>query len=108
VLRAFWIAGYAAWEGFSAVQKSVSSGSALDLGRFRELISAFEAVISSDSPELEPLPDGIAQPGSYTDKTNDVEGRAAAELATIAYNYARCSNQPRAGITIRGPANGSR
>jgi hypothetical protein len=87
VLRAFWIGGFAAWEGFAAVQKSVTSGTLLELGRFRELISAFEAIILSESPELEMLPSGVAEPGHYTNANADVQGRAAAELATIACGW---------------------
>jgi len=88
VLRAFWIAGYAAWEGFSAVQRSLARASTLDLESFRELIAAFEMVISSDSPELEPLPPGVSEPGSYVDKDQDMQGRAAGELTTIAVGWA--------------------
>ncbi|RAZ89056.1 hypothetical protein DPM33_18945 [Mesorhizobium hawassense] len=54
VMRAFWIAGYAAWEGYRAVADAPSFD-AVDLGRFRDLLEAFESVISSDNPELEPL-----------------------------------------------------
>jgi Peptidase U49 len=88
VLRAFWIAGYAAWEGYSAVQKSVAAGSALDLDRFRALIAAFQAVVSSDSPEIERLPAGVAAPGMYVVSKKDVQGKAASELATISGGWA--------------------
>jgi hypothetical protein len=87
IMRAFWIAGYAAWEAYRAVAEA-SSLDAVDLGRFNELLVAFERVISSDDPELEPLPSGIAEPGQYPDKKHDPQGRAASELATIAVAWA--------------------
>jgi hypothetical protein len=87
VMRAFWIAGYAAWEGYRAVAEAASL-EAVDLGRFKELIAAFESVVSGDNPELEPLPPGVAEPGQYPDKHSDPQGRAASELATIAVAWA--------------------
>jgi hypothetical protein len=65
VLRAFWIASYAAWEGYNAAHKTLTLNTPIDLKRFASLLSAFEAVISSVRPELEPLPEGVAEPGQY-------------------------------------------
>jgi hypothetical protein len=87
VLRAFWIAAYAAWEGYRGVVEAASL-EALDLGRFKELIAAFESTISSNDPELEALPSGVAEPGEYPDKQRDPQGRVAGELATIAVAWA--------------------
>jgi hypothetical protein len=87
VMRAFWIAGCAAWEGYRAVAEAPSLGS-VKLDRFKELVSAFETTISNDGPELETLPSGVAEPGQYADKAYDVQGCAAAELATIAVAWA--------------------
>jgi hypothetical protein len=86
-MRAFWIAGYAAWEGYRAVSGAPSLES-VNLDLFKDLIAAFETVVSSDNPELEPLPPGVAEPGQYPDKENDPQGRAAAEFATIAVAWA--------------------
>lgn len=87
VMRAFWIAGFSAWEGYRAVADAASLD-AIDLRRFKELITAFESMISSDDPELEPLPAGVAEPGQYPDKHRDPQARAASELATIAVAWA--------------------
>jgi hypothetical protein len=87
VMRAFWIAGFAAWEGYRSVAEAASLD-AVDLSRFKELIAAFDSVIVSDNPELEPLPSGVAEPGQYPDKQRDPQGRAASELATIAVGWA--------------------
>jgi hypothetical protein len=84
VLRAFWIASYAAWEGYNAAHKTLTLNTPIDLKRFASLLSAFEAVISSVRPELEPLPEGVAEPGQYADQHLDAEGRVAGELATFA------------------------
>lgn len=84
VLRAFWIASHAAWEGYSAAHKTLMLNTPIDLKRFASLVSAFEAVISRDRPELERLPEGVAEPGKYADRDFDVEGRVAGELATFA------------------------
>jgi hypothetical protein len=87
VLRAFWIAAYAAWEGYRTVAEAPALDD-LDLGRFNNLVSPFESVIASNEPNLEPLPSGVAEPGHYPPKNLDPQGRATAELATIAVAWA--------------------
>ncbi|WP_369721320.1 phage exclusion protein Lit family protein [Bradyrhizobium sp. LLZ17] len=87
VLRAFWIGGYAAWEGYRTVAESPSL-QALDLTRFRELVSAYESCLASTEADLEALPVGVAEPGQYPDANIDPQGRAASELATIAVAWA--------------------
>ncbi len=54
VLRAFWIAAYAAWEGYRTVAESPSL-QALDLTRFRELISSYESCLASEEADLAAL-----------------------------------------------------
>ena len=88
VLRAFWIAAFVAWEGYSAIHRSLTSDQPLELGQFIVLIEGFEKVISSDSPEPEPLPEGVPEPGLYVDRSIDVQARAASELATFAVGWA--------------------
>lgn len=87
ILRAFWIAGYAAWEGYRAVAESASLDT-IDMKHFHTLLAAFETTISSAEPDLEALPPGVAEPGSYVDSATDPQNRAAAELATIAAAWA--------------------
>jgi hypothetical protein len=62
VLRAFWIAAHAAWEAYRTVAEAASL-EAIDLARFKELVSAFESTIASKEPQLEALPPGVAEPG---------------------------------------------
>lgn len=87
ILRAFWIAAYAAWEGYRTVAEAASL-EALDLARFKELVSTFESSIASEEPRLEALPPGVAEPGHYPDRRLVPQARAAAELATIAVAWA--------------------
>jgi hypothetical protein len=87
VLRAFWIAGYAAWEGYRTVAESRSL-QALDLTRFRELVSSYDSCLAGTEADLEALPVGVAEPGQYPDASTDPQGRAASELATIAVAWA--------------------
>lgn len=87
VMRAFWVAGFVAWEGYRAIAEAASLDK-VDLTHFKELIAAFEEVISSDDLELEPLPSGVPEPGQYPDKQFAPQARAASELATIAVSWA--------------------
>jgi hypothetical protein len=86
VMRAFWIAGFAAWEAYRSVARSSKLG--LDTAQFDQLLTAFEKVISDEDPTLAPLPQGVAEPGQYPDVEEDPEGRAASELATIGVAWA--------------------
>lgn len=86
-LRAFWIAGYVAWEGYRLVSESPNVQE-LDTSRFTSLIAAFEQAIERDDPTVEPLPPGVAEPGLYPNGSIDPQSRATAELATIAAAWA--------------------
>jgi hypothetical protein len=83
-VRAFWVASYAAWEGFRA---SNETWPLIDFTRLAMLLEAFDTVISSDSPANEPLPAGVAEPGAFPDGEADAQGRVAAELATLAVGW---------------------
>lgn len=84
IVRAFWIAGFAAWEAYRVVAET-SEIEFLDLKRLSELIDAFERVLESDSPELEALPKDIPEPGQYVDYP---QLRAPGELATLSVGWA--------------------
>jgi hypothetical protein len=87
VLRAFWLASYAAWEGYTAAHRTLTQNTPIDLKRFSSLLTAYYGVLSSDRPDLELLPPGVAEPGEYVDRNRDAESRAAAELATFAVGW---------------------
>lgn len=84
VVRAFWIAAFAAWEAYRAVAEA-SDLDAVNLQRLQLLIEAFDRVLGSDQPEFESLPDGIPEPGHYHDSP---ALRAPGELATLAVGWA--------------------
>nr|WP_294350893.1 phage exclusion protein Lit family protein [Providencia sp.] len=84
VVRAFWIAGFAAWEAYRVVAETPKL-QPLDLNCLKELINAFERVLESDAPELEALPKCIPEPGHYD---NNPLLRAPAELATLGVGWA--------------------
>ena len=84
VVRAFWIAGFAAWEAYRVVAET-SELEPLDLKRLAELIDAFERVLESDAPELEALPKDVPEPGHYD---GNPQLRAPGELATLSVGWA--------------------
>lgn len=86
VVRSFWIGAFAAWEGYRAIAES-DDISAVDRGRFKELVASFEATIANQNADDDPLPQGRPEPGSLPDKTHDPQGRAVAELAIIALGW---------------------
>lgn len=85
-LRAFWVAGYAAWEGYSVMAESIASGRQGSLARFHELVEAVRRIADDATPDSEPLPYGVAEPGQYDGQA--VQERAASELATFAACWA--------------------
>ena len=84
VVRAFWIAGFAAWEAYRVVAETPEL-EPLDLKRLVELVNAFERVLESDVPELEALPRDVPEPGQYDDNP---QLRAGGELATLGVGWA--------------------
>ncbi|MGI3167475.1 phage exclusion protein Lit family protein [Pseudooceanicola sp. 200-1SW] len=86
-MRAFWLASFIAWEGYSAFYRSTGAKD-INLTRFRSMVQAFRDMLSAEDPEVVQLPPGVPEPGKYCDVKNDVEARAAGELATIATGWA--------------------
>lgn len=62
-LRAFWVAGYAAWEGYSVMAESIATGRQGSLARFKELVEAVRRIAGNADSDSEPLPEGVAEPG---------------------------------------------
>ncbi len=85
-LRAFWVAGYAAWEGYSVMAESIATGRQGSLARFKELVEAVRRIAGNAEADSEPLPEGVAEPGQYDGQA--VQERAASELATFAACWA--------------------
>lgn len=84
IVRAFWIAGFAAWKGYRVVAEA-NDLEVVDLNRLTELINAFDLVLASDTPDLEALPSDVPEPGHYD---ADPQLRAPGELATLAVGWA--------------------
>lgn len=90
VLRAFWLASFIAWEGSQAVHAALQASddpASADFSRFRQLIDAFRTTLTADEADLEPLPDGIPQAGTYPGAGQPLL-QAPAELATLAAGFA--------------------
>lgn len=84
IVRAFWIAAFAAWEGYRVVAEA-NDLEVVDLSRLKELIDAFDLVLASGTPDLEALPSGVPEPGHYD---ANPQLRAPGELATLAVGWA--------------------
>lgn len=87
VVRAFWIAAFAAWEGYRAITETEDPAQC-DLTRFGTLLDLFDEVISADAADEIPMPFGIPEPGTFADRHDNVPYRAAGELATLALGWA--------------------
>lgn len=87
VMRAFWVASFAAWEGYSAVADGVTQGK-LDLALFQELIDCVRQILSAPDSETVRLPKDIPEPGHLPDRIQQPMLRAAAELAHFAIGWA--------------------
>lgn len=64
ILRAFWIGAFAAWESYRAVAESEDIA-AVNLSRLASLVDAFDRMLAADQSDLEPLPEGVPEPGAY-------------------------------------------
>lgn len=83
-MRAFWLAGFIAWEGYQSIHSCLMTGTK-DFQRFKGMIDVFFCILGEDDSALVPMPKGIPDPGNYVEL---VEHRAAAELSTLAVGWA--------------------
>ncbi len=86
-LRAFWFAGFIAWEGY---QKS-HAFHVLDsdnFNRFNDMVKTFENLLTKKCPISKPLPFGVPEPGDFPDAEKFPRERSAADLAAIATAWA--------------------
>ena len=85
-LRAFWLASFIAWEGWSAIAKG--DHCEVKLRRFGAMVDCFRKVLNADDAAGVALPEGVPDPGVYPVTELSAEARAAGELATIATGWA--------------------
>lgn len=81
VMRAFWVASFAAWEGYRACAESSD-----DLAYFKQLLECVDAILDAADPEQIALPAGVPAPGTLENIL--IEAKAAADLAIFAVGWA--------------------
>lgn len=86
-MRAFWLAGFIAWEGYERIH-AFSLNQPSDFCRFNKMIDVFFNILKEDDPSNIPMPYNIPEPGIYLDHTLYPELRAPAELATFSVGWA--------------------
>lgn len=86
-MRAFWLAGFIAWEGYERIH-AISLNQSSDFCRFNAMIDTFFSMLKEDDPSSIPMPYNIPEPGVYLDSTLYPELRAPAEIATFAAGWA--------------------
>lgn len=83
-MRAFWLAGFIAWEGYRSIHSAFTAGTE-DFRCFNEMIDVFFCLLEEDDSSLVLMPKAIPDPGNYVDL---VEPRIAGELSTFAVGWA--------------------
>ncbi len=86
-MKLIWLASFVAWEGYCAVDAGWDTQQ-FELVRFKSLVAVFKKIMDADDPDTVPWPDSLPRPGTLPDATNDVQLRAAAELAIFASGWA--------------------
>lgn len=80
-MRAFWVASFAAWEGYVCAYEERT-----DLSRFQALVDCVDEIINNADPESIPLPAGIPPVGMLDGLP--VEQKAPADLSVFAAGWA--------------------
>jgi hypothetical protein len=87
VMRLFWLASFALWEGYAAYQHYVSTQEA-NLTRFSAILDCFEATHAVVDVETVPWPDFLPLPGELVDHTEGDPARVGGELAIFGVSWA--------------------
>lgn len=87
VMRLFWLAGYAYWEGYEAFHR-FANGAPIRLERFKAIVECFDQVMTATDVERVPWPDDIPPPGTLVDHVEGSAGRVAGELAIFSTAFA--------------------
>jgi len=87
VMRLFWLASFALWEGYVAYHTYETSGET-DLTRFKEILDCFEATRIAADVDAVPWPDYLPPPGELVDHVPGDPARVAGELAIFGTSWA--------------------
>ena len=87
VMRLFWLASFALWEGYAAHHCYVTSGET-DLTRFEEILDCFEATRIAANVDMVPWPDFIPPAGDLVDHVPGDAARVGGELAILGTGWA--------------------
>lgn len=87
VMRLFWLASFALWEGYAAYHHYVTSGEA-DLTRFEEILDCFEATRIAGNVDVVPWPDFLPPAGELVDHVPGDPARVGGELAIFGTGWA--------------------
>lgn len=87
VMRLFWLASFALWEGYAAYQQYVSNQQA-NLTRFAAILDCFEATRAAADVDAVLWPDFLPPPGELVDHVEGDPARVSGELAIFAVSWA--------------------
>lgn len=87
VMRLFWLASFALWEGYAAYQQYVSTQKS-NLTRFDAILECFEATRASIDVDAVPWPDFLPSPGELVDHVEGNPARVGGELAIFGVSWA--------------------
>lgn len=87
VMRLFWLAGYAYWEGYEAFHR-FANGDPIRLEQFKAIVECFDQVMTATDVESVPWPDPIPPPGTLVDHVEGRAERVAGELAIFSTAFA--------------------
>lgn len=83
-LRAFWLSGFIAWEGYRSIHSFLITET-LDFHQFNEMVDVLFDILREDDSAIVSMPKGIPEPGKYA---GPAEHKVAAELSTMAIGWA--------------------
>lgn len=87
VMRLFWLASFALWEGYAAYQHYVSTQEA-NLTQFGAILDCFEATRAVADVDTVPWPDFLPPPGELVEHVEGDPARVGGELAIFGVSWA--------------------
>lgn len=87
MMRLFWLAGHALWEGFEAFQRFAEGGAAR-LERLNTIVGCFDQTMIAKDVDHVPWPVGVPKPGVLVEHVEGDPGRVAGEIAILSAAFA--------------------